>query len=313
MCRRCSSKDGESRIVRGPGLAYASARRRGLVLAQRLVLASGAPARNLAREIAGPARDRRSVRDLRAADHPSASARSSPPSSPPLTVPTLEPRHPSGFLNVLGERCPDRRSNVRGTRGCFVVRRRAPSPIARLLGRWITWLGRLCARPRARRASRPRGMRTVGREKAAGCNSPAHLRIGRERWCGFRRTSPANRPRSGPHVGGTWARSMDVHAFGAGHRRSDSKISLSSVISAPFAATAASTAAYFTHHERRNRRMVNTETADGERPAMETVIGWTYFVAGSFGSRRDGPFSTSLWAPWMRRSQIASAWVGSLM
>jgi hypothetical protein len=45
--------------------------------------------------------------------------------------------------------------------------------------------------------------------------------------------------------------------------------------------------AYFTHREHRNRRMV--------------------------GSRREGPFSTSLWAPWMRRSQIASAWVDSLM
>jgi hypothetical protein len=37
--------------------------------------------------------------------------------------------------------------------------------------------------------------------------------------------------------------------------------------------------AYFTHHERRNRRMVNTETADGERPAMVTVIGWTFVDA----------------------------------
>ena len=43
--------------------------------------------------------------------------------------------------------------------------------------------------------------------------------------------------------------------------------------------------------------MVNTETADGERPAMVTVIGWTYFSVGSFGLRREGPFSTSLWAP----------------
>jgi hypothetical protein len=31
--------------------------------------------------------------------------------------------------------------------------------------------------------------------------------------------------------------------------------------------------AYFTHRERRNRRIVNTETADGEQSAMVTVIG----------------------------------------
>jgi hypothetical protein len=71
--------------------------------------------------------------------------------------------------------------------------------------------------------------------------------------------------------------------------------------------------AYFTHRDRRNRRIVITETADGDRSAMVTVIGWTYFSVASRGSRRDGPFSTSLWAAWMRRSQIASAWVGSAM
>src|SRR5216117_1401477 len=47
--------------------------------------------------------------------------------------------------------------------------------------------------------------------------------------------------------------------------------------------------------------------------AMETVIGWTYFSEASLGSRREGPFSTSLWAVWISRSQIASAWVGSAM
>jgi len=31
--------------------------------------------------------------------------------------------------------------------------------------------------------------------------------------------------------------------------------------------------AYFTHRERRNRGIVNTETADGEQSAMVTVIG----------------------------------------
>jgi len=71
--------------------------------------------------------------------------------------------------------------------------------------------------------------------------------------------------------------------------------------------------AYFTHREHRNRRIVNTETADGERVSDVTVIGWTYFSVGSSGLRRDGPFSMSLWAVWMRRSQIASAWVDSLM
>ena len=69
--------------------------------------------------------------------------------------------------------------------------------------------------------------------------------------------------------------------------------------------------AHFAHRDHRNRRMVITETADGDRSAMVTMIGWTYFSEASLGSRREGPFSTSLWAVWMRRSQIASAWVGS--
>ena len=33
---------------------------------------------------------------------------------------------------------------------------------------------------------------------------------------------------------------------------------------------------------------------DGDRPRWVAVIGWTYFSDSSRGSRRDGPFNTSL-------------------
>ena len=47
--------------------------------------------------------------------------------------------------------------------------------------------------------------------------------------------------------------------------------------------------------------------------AMETVIVGYFSVSSSAPLRLDGPFSTSLWALWIRRSQIASACVGSEM
>ena len=88
---------------------------------------------------------------------------------------------------------------VRGTRGCCVVRRRAPSPIAHLRARWITWLGRLCARPRGRRASRPCARPKTPSECAA------HLRNRRKRWCGSADIA-CESARSGPPRGGDMGR-----------------------------------------------------------------------------------------------------------
>jgi hypothetical protein len=58
------------------------------------VLASNAPARDLVREIARLACDRRSVRDLRGAGHAIGIGAQLTVLVPPLTVPMLEPRHP---------------------------------------------------------------------------------------------------------------------------------------------------------------------------------------------------------------------------
>jgi hypothetical protein len=64
----------------------------------------------------------------------------------------------------------------------------------------------------------------------------------------------------------------------------------------------------------RSSAIVITETSASRSPktamviagATETVMSG-YFSVSSSGRRREGPFSTSLWALWISRSQIASA------
>ncbi len=79
--------------------------------------------------------DRRSVRDLRAANHPAASSRSSPRSSRRSQFPTLEPRHPSG-VDCVGRGWPDRRSKVFGTRRAArrVCDERSREPASKMIG-----------------------------------------------------------------------------------------------------------------------------------------------------------------------------------
>jgi len=95
--------------------------------------ARGASARDLVREIARLACDRRSVRDLRAAGRASASARSSPPSFRRSQSPTLEPR-PRSRICLDFSRGEDVTPEKRGAqvRTDRVVRQPPPSPRARL-------------------------------------------------------------------------------------------------------------------------------------------------------------------------------------
>jgi hypothetical protein len=109
---------------------------------QSLVLTRDAFARELVREIARLACDRRSVRDLRAADHSSASTRSSPPSSRRSQSPTLEPRHRSGIW-ILSERCSGQRSVARSYARCMFA-----GPPSAWTGGAMAHPARLCARPR---------------------------------------------------------------------------------------------------------------------------------------------------------------------
>ena len=79
------------------------------------------------------------------------------------------------------------------------------------------------------------------------------------------------------------------------------------------------TTAYTGQVEHRFRRKPITRSAQGDHPERSDVrVGGYCFdfslgVKGAFAFRRDSPWSVSRWAPWTRRSQMASATVASPM